>query len=161
MKICLLNTYDQEGGAARACRRLYHGLSQQADDVSFLVRERKGDDASILTLGCSMLGSLGALLDERMLHQYRQRQLHNFSSAKRLAPAIRKATGAPPLVTSTVRPVTAKMPPPTMPPIPIDRVEKVPSLSLSPDDTSGVLQRYGFRQCRLCYNTMPVQRLKR
>jgi hypothetical protein len=31
------------------------------------------------------------------------------------------------LVTSTVSPVTAKIPPPTMPPIPIDKVEKVPS----------------------------------
>jgi len=49
-------------------------------------------------------------------------------------PASRKATGAVLLVTSTVRPVTAKMPPPTIPPTPIDRVEKAPGLPSLLDD---------------------------
>jgi glycosyltransferase involved in cell wall biosynthesis len=85
MKICLLNTYDQEGGAARACNRLYRGLLQHGVDVKFLVRERAGEDYSILTSGYRVAGKLGALLDERMLHRYPKRQLHNFSTAKRLA----------------------------------------------------------------------------
>jgi len=42
-----------------------------------------------------------------------------------------KAIGAADLVTSIVRSVTAKMLPPTKPPIPIDSVDKVPTCALS------------------------------
>ncbi|MBE9533977.1 MAG: glycosyltransferase family 4 protein [Proteobacteria bacterium] len=81
MKVCLLNTFDQVGGAARACQRLYDGLSCSGADVKFLVREKSGTDQSIEVCGSRRGGHLRALLDGLILHRYPQRQLHNFSPA--------------------------------------------------------------------------------
>lgn len=96
MKIYLLNTYDQEGGAARACSRLYRGLQQQGADVRLLVREKAGVDAGILTSKYGIAGKLGALLDEVMLHRYPKRQSHNFSAAKLFASGINSVSGLAP-----------------------------------------------------------------
>jgi glycosyltransferase involved in cell wall biosynthesis len=81
MKVCLLNTFDQEGGAARACLRLYDGLLQSSIDVKFLVREKSGSEQSVNVCGSQLGGRLRALLDGAVLHRYPQRQPHNFSPA--------------------------------------------------------------------------------
>ena len=48
-----------------------------------------------------------------------------------MPPAIRKATGVPPLASDTAKPSTAKMPPPTMPPMPMDTASRNPIWSLA------------------------------
>jgi hypothetical protein len=47
-----------------------------------------------------------------------------------------------PFVTSTVSPVTAKMPPPTIPPIPMDNVENVPSSPYWPLSIAKAMFKY-------------------
>jgi glycosyltransferase involved in cell wall biosynthesis len=51
MKIVLVNTYDQKGGAARAVSRVFHGLKRAGCDVSFMVQNKESDEPGILVAG--------------------------------------------------------------------------------------------------------------
>ena len=48
MKVTLLSTFDQKGGAAIAASRLQQGLQQQGIDASLLVREKSGTNAHVI-----------------------------------------------------------------------------------------------------------------
>jgi glycosyltransferase involved in cell wall biosynthesis len=48
MKILLINTYDQRGGAARATWRLFEGLKTTGNEVYLLVQERQSKDPMVL-----------------------------------------------------------------------------------------------------------------
>lgn len=82
MKVCLLNTFDRQGGAARACLRLYRGLRGAGADATLLVREKSDGDASIRAAGGVSAGRIRDLLDYLPLKLYPHRQPHNFSRAR-------------------------------------------------------------------------------
>ena len=50
MKVLLLNTYEQRGGAARAAFRLFEGLLAAGTDARMLVQEKQSDHPSVLKL---------------------------------------------------------------------------------------------------------------
>ncbi len=50
LNICLINTYDIVGGAARAAYRLHKGLTLQNHNSIMLVRKKKSQDMSVLAL---------------------------------------------------------------------------------------------------------------
>lgn len=81
MKIALLNTYDNSGGAARACQRLLSGLSAASVEASMLVREKSINNSKIVAVGSRIDGFFRALLDGIPLHLYPHRQLHVFAPA--------------------------------------------------------------------------------
>jgi len=91
VKVCLLNTIDHVGGAARACRRLYEGLLNSGVDANLLVREREAPGDSVAVCGSRFGGWLRAMLDELLLYRYPSRRNHNFSAAFMPAGAIKKA----------------------------------------------------------------------
>lgn len=55
MKILFLNTTDKTGGAAIAASRLKQALTKEGVDVSFLVKEKKGDDDRVFSCGNTKL----------------------------------------------------------------------------------------------------------
>src|SRR5208337_1082248 len=79
MRIILLNTHDQTGGAARACHRLFRGLAAAEQEVTLLVREKSHRESGATVVGANIDGRLRALMDGLPLHSYPQSQLHNFS----------------------------------------------------------------------------------
>ncbi len=91
MKVCLLNTYERVGGAARACRRLYEGLLSSGVDANLLVRGRETPGVPVAVSGSNCGGWLRAMLDELLLYRYPSRQKHNFSAAVTPAGAIKRA----------------------------------------------------------------------
>lgn len=48
MKVLLLNTYDNKGGAARACYRLLKGLRKTGIDSELLVQNKQLDDSQVI-----------------------------------------------------------------------------------------------------------------
>ncbi len=82
MRVCLLNTYDRQGGAARACLRLYQGLRGAGADATLLVREKSDGDAAVRAVGGVIAGRVRDLLDYLPLKLYPHRQPHNFSRAR-------------------------------------------------------------------------------
>ncbi len=50
MKILQINTYDIQGGAARAVHRLHKGLQQRGEDSRMLVRYKRSPEASIISV---------------------------------------------------------------------------------------------------------------
>lgn len=91
MKVCLLNTYERVGGAARACRRLYEGLLHSGVDANLLVRGREVPGGSVTVNGSNRGGWLRAMLDELLLYRYLSREKDNFSAAVTPAGAIKRA----------------------------------------------------------------------
>lgn len=91
MKVCLLNTYEHDGGAARACTRLYDGLLKYGIDTSLLVREKSSDSISVKTSGTRYGGWLRSMVDEFLLYRYPSRVKHNFSPALASAAGISQA----------------------------------------------------------------------
>ena len=81
MKIALLNTYDESGGATRACQRLLGGLSAAGVDTTMLAREKSTISSEAVAVGSRIDGFLRALIDAIPLHRYPNRQLHVFSPA--------------------------------------------------------------------------------
>lgn len=79
MKICVLNTYDDFGGAAKACARLVRGLSRSESDVSFLVKQRVSEENSAIPVCSKVEGWLSAFLENLPQHMYPERQKNNFS----------------------------------------------------------------------------------
>jgi glycosyltransferase involved in cell wall biosynthesis len=57
MKVLMLNTYDQRGGAARAAWRHFQGLKASGVDIRLLVQEKQSDDPAVevLVSPCSRL----------------------------------------------------------------------------------------------------------
>ena len=51
MRILLVNTYDQQGGAARATWRLFKGLERAGVDVKLLVQNRGSRDIHVISTG--------------------------------------------------------------------------------------------------------------
>jgi len=51
MKILLVNTYDQQGGAAKATWRLFKGLEKAGVDVTLLVQNRESRDINVISAG--------------------------------------------------------------------------------------------------------------
>ena len=51
MRILIINTYEKQGGAARATGRLFNGLKDLGNDVNMMVQNRDSDDPDILTTG--------------------------------------------------------------------------------------------------------------
>ena len=49
MKILIVNTYDIQGGAARAAYRLHQSLLAQNMDSQMLVQKKKSDDFTVLS----------------------------------------------------------------------------------------------------------------
>ena len=47
MKVTLINKDDSGGGAAMACRRLFHALKSEQADVSMLVQDKRSADEEI------------------------------------------------------------------------------------------------------------------
>lgn len=91
MRIVLLNTYDQYGGASYACYRLFRGLSAIGVDVRMLVRESGVHPDEFVSVGKRLDGRLRALLDYLPLRRYPERQQHNFSPAWMPARAVAEA----------------------------------------------------------------------
>lgn len=81
MKICLLNTYDQTGGAARAAYRLLCGLRQEGVQAKILVRDRISHDADVIKCEPDWLGWCKGWLDILPTKRYPRRQRDNFSPA--------------------------------------------------------------------------------
>lgn len=81
MRIALLNTYDQTGGAALACFRLFRGLTNAGTDAVMMVREGTSSAQGVVTTVPRFGGRLLALMDGLPLHFYPYRQPHNFSPA--------------------------------------------------------------------------------
>ena len=79
MKICVLNTYDDFGGAAKACARLIQGLSRSEADVSFLVKQKVSGESPAVQVCSRFEGELCAFLDNLPQHMYPERQKNNFS----------------------------------------------------------------------------------
>lgn len=61
MKIALVNTYDQKGGAARAVWRLYCGLRAVGAEATLLVQERTADDPSVISVSSPPAGLFNPL----------------------------------------------------------------------------------------------------
>jgi len=51
MKILLVNTYDQQGGAARATMRLFNGLKEKGEEMRMLVQNKDSSDPGIIQPG--------------------------------------------------------------------------------------------------------------
>lgn len=85
MKILLLNTFDEIGGAARAAGRLLKGLREQKLDASLLVQFKTGTDPAVLckqgTLH-KLIRRLKILLGLRPVRKYPNRPENNFSPAQ-------------------------------------------------------------------------------
>lgn len=86
MNICVLNTYDDVGGAAKACGRLVRGLSRPEATVSFLVKRKVSESSSALPVCSAIVGWLVAFLENLPLHMYPGRQKDNFSLGWRGSP---------------------------------------------------------------------------
>ena len=52
MKVVLINTYDIQGGAARAAYRLHKGLLQHETDSRLLVLNKNSDDSFVIQITC-------------------------------------------------------------------------------------------------------------
>lgn len=50
MKVLLINTFEQTGGAAIACQRLFNALLKAGIDVKMLVNEKKSDHPRVISL---------------------------------------------------------------------------------------------------------------
>jgi hypothetical protein len=47
MNIVLVNKSDAKGGAARAARRLFRGLSQTGVEARFIVKDKRSEDPHV------------------------------------------------------------------------------------------------------------------
>lgn len=84
MKLLIVNTFDTQGGAARAAYRLHQGLINHGVDSRMLVQEKSTDDFTVLgpTSKCAYLFSrLRANFDVVPLYLYPGRHTSLFSSA--------------------------------------------------------------------------------
>ncbi len=61
MKVLHLNTFDIEGGAARAAWRLHQGLASLGTDSRMLVQTKTSGDASVVERDCELARGLGKL----------------------------------------------------------------------------------------------------
>ncbi len=55
MKVLLMNTFEQTGGAAIACQRLFNALLKEGVDVKMLVNEKKSDNPRVISLSDGFL----------------------------------------------------------------------------------------------------------
>jgi len=81
VRVLLLNTYDVTGGAARACSRLFDGLTAAGTNATLIVREMTEHPSDAISAGSHFGGRLRAFLDGLPLHFYRHRIRHSFSAA--------------------------------------------------------------------------------
>jgi glycosyltransferase involved in cell wall biosynthesis len=84
VKILLLNTFDNEGGAARAAYRLHRALRKNGCDSQMLVRTKTSEDDHVAAVGpqTKLRRILAKFLSDRLLLQfYRKRQKLLFSPA--------------------------------------------------------------------------------
>ena len=58
MKIAVVNTYDQRGGAARAAWRIFRGLRDAGMDAQMLVQEKRSDDPEVIRSSSPVSGAL-------------------------------------------------------------------------------------------------------
>ncbi|OGP65122.1 MAG: glycosyl transferase [Deltaproteobacteria bacterium RBG_16_42_7] len=84
MKVIILNTYDIQGGAARAAYRLHKGLEEIGVDSRMLVQYKFGDDPTVsgpATKFAKGLALMRPMLDALMVELYRNRSHVIFSPA--------------------------------------------------------------------------------
>ncbi|MGY6560047.1 MAG: glycosyltransferase family 4 protein [Nitritalea sp.] len=85
MKIVIVNTFEQEGGAARAAERLYHALKRYtAHEVYYLVQYKSSSDPDVLQLPKRFPffpHTLKARLDKVDLLKYPERSTNTFTAA--------------------------------------------------------------------------------
>ncbi|AKG21136.1 glycosyltransferase family 4 protein [Calothrix sp. 336/3] len=82
MKALLINTYDLNGGAARAAYRLHKGLQHIGANSQMLVQEKSSDEKSILAPEINLLQGIAKAritLDSLPLKAYNQRKKNIFS----------------------------------------------------------------------------------
>lgn len=83
MKVLMLNTFDIEGGAARAAYRLHHALLEQGTESRMLVQKKHTDAVTILapeTPPQKLKGFLSALLNDQISRIYPHRTQTMFSA---------------------------------------------------------------------------------
>jgi glycosyltransferase involved in cell wall biosynthesis len=96
VNLLILNTFDNQGGAAIATYRLHRGLRSMGINSHLLVQGKKTDDHSVigpLTKWQKILALLRPYMDEVVTRLYRKRQKLNFSPAwfpERLASRVAK-----------------------------------------------------------------------
>lgn len=96
MKLIMLNTYDNQGGAAIATYRLHSGLCSMGINSHLLVQYKKTDDPSVLVSHTKWQRTFAMLrmqLDRLPNKYYRKRQNVNFSASwlpERLASKVAK-----------------------------------------------------------------------
>lgn len=82
MKILIVNTYDIQGGAARAAYRLHHALLAENIDSKMLVQSKSSDDYTVIesnTKTQKAFSKLRPLLDSMPLRCYKNRSKTLFS----------------------------------------------------------------------------------
>lgn len=85
MKILIVNTYDIQGGAARAAYRLHNGLLEAGVDSNMLVQAKMSDDYTVLgpVTKFEKLAAKGrAFIDRLALLRYKNRKAVLFSQGK-------------------------------------------------------------------------------
>lgn len=85
MKILIVNTYDIQGGAARAAYRLHQSLLAQNIDSQMLVQNKSSDDFTVLTTNSTQvqrnLNKLRRFIDNIPVKFYKERTKTFFSPA--------------------------------------------------------------------------------
>lgn len=84
MKILIINTYDVQGGAARAAYRLHQSLLDAGIDSRMLVQSKVSDDPKVIgpqTKFQKIIAKLRPLMDNRPVRFYRQREGTIFTPA--------------------------------------------------------------------------------
>lgn len=84
MKLLILNTFDNLGGAAIATYRLHRGLRLIGINSHMLVQSKKADDSNVIgptTKWGMVISIIRPYLDGALTHLYRNRQKVPFSSA--------------------------------------------------------------------------------
>lgn len=89
MKIAVVNTFDVEGGAARAAHRLYRALRSSGADADMIVLDRRVDDPHVRASSAGQ-GALGRL---QRLHLAARYKLFNMRYGRTRPPGLETFTG--------------------------------------------------------------------
>lgn len=84
MKALIVNTYDINGGAARAAYRLHQGLQKIGVQSQMLVQKKNSTDSNVISLefkGKRMWAALRSELDAWPVNRYKNKSQGSFSSA--------------------------------------------------------------------------------
>ena len=85
MKILIVNTFDIEGGAARAAYRLHSALLENGVDSQMLVESKSSDDFTVMQVNSKIIHKIRSkivpVLDMLYLKRYENREKALFSAS--------------------------------------------------------------------------------